>query len=68
MKKESLMHEEEKNIDIFPTATKEKRVNSRKIGKCTYIVSSSFKEGKEHDIISTFIRLIQNENTIKPSA
>jgi len=63
------MHEvTAKNIALLPSATKEKRVNSRKIGKCTYIVSSSFKEGKEHDIISTFVRLIQNENAIKPSA
>ena len=51
-----------------PIANKEKRETTRKIGKCTYIVSSSFKEGKQRDIVSTIARLIQNENPTKPGA
>lgn len=51
-----------------PVINKEKRTTTRKIGKCTYIVSSSFKEGKQRDIVSTIARLIQNENPIKPGA
>jgi hypothetical protein len=51
-----------------PVAVRKKRETTRKIGKCTYIVSSSFKEGKEKDIVSTIARLIQNDNTTKPGA
>ena len=47
--------------DNQPIIHKEKRVTTRKIGKCTYIVSSSFKEGKERDVVATIARLIQNE-------
>jgi len=50
-----------------PVINKAKRETTRKIGKCTYIVSSRFKEGKERDIVSTIARLIQNENP-KPGA
>jgi hypothetical protein len=35
------------------------RTTTRKIGNTTFLVSSSFKEGPEGDIISTFARLIQ---------
>ena len=51
-----------------PAINKEKRETTRKIWKCTYIVSSSFKEGKQRDIVSTIARLIQNENPTKPGA
>ena len=47
--------------------SKEKRVTTRKIGKCTFTVSSSFKDGRERDVAETIARLIQNENP-KPSA
>lgn len=47
---------------------KEKRETTRKIGKCTYIVYSSFKEGKQGDIISTILKMIQSENPSKPGA
>jgi len=53
--------------DNRPVFSKEKRVTTRKIGKCTFIVSSAFSDGKERDIVSTIARLIQNENP-KPSA
>jgi len=60
-----------KNLTVITgnqtVSSKEKRTTTRKIGKCTYIVSSSFSEGKERDIVSTIARLIQNENP-KPSA
>lgn len=52
------------NID----KTKKERTTTRKIGKCTFIVSSSFKEGKERDIVSAIARLIQNESPTKPGA
>jgi hypothetical protein len=54
--------------DSQQAVSKEKRVTTRKIGKCTYIVSSSFKEGKERDAAAAIARLIQNENPIKPGA
>jgi hypothetical protein len=50
-----------------PVINKTKRETTRKIGKCTYIVSSSFKDGKQRDIVSTIARLIQGE-TPKPGA
>jgi len=51
-----------------PVINREKRETTRKIGKCTYIVSSSFKEGKQRDIVSTIARLIHNESPTKPGA
>ena len=54
-----------------PVINREKRETTRKIGKCTYIVSSSFKDGKQRDIVSTIARLIQSDNTTnttKPGA
>ena len=45
-----------------------KRTTTRKIGNCTFIVSSSVKEGKQKDIVSTIARLIQSENITKPGA
>ena len=48
--------------------TQEKRTKTRKIGNCTFIVSSSVKEGKQKDIVSTIARLIQSENITKPGA
>jgi hypothetical protein len=53
---------------IIQKTPKEKRVTTRKIGNGTYIVSSSFKEGKERDIVSTISRLIQNEKPKKTGA
>jgi len=52
-----------------PVTNKSKRetITTRKIGKCTYIVSSSFKDGKQRDIVSTIARLIQSEPP-KPGA
>jgi len=44
------------------------RTKTRKIGNCTFIVSSSVKEGKQKDIVSTIARLIQSENITKPGA
>ena len=38
------------------------RVRERKIGKATFIVSSSFNTAKEKDIVSTMARLIQYNN------
>ena len=45
-----------------PIANKEKRVTTRKIGKCTYIVSSSFKEGKRIDELDTLIERLYEES------
>ena len=52
-----------------PVINKAKRetITTRKIGKCTYIVSSRFKDGKQRDIVSTIARLIQSEPP-KPGA
>ena len=47
---------------------KEKRVTMRKIGKCTFLVSSSFKDGKERDVVATIARLVQNDTAPKPGA
>jgi hypothetical protein len=51
-----------------PVINKTRRETTRKIGKCTFIVSSSFKEGKERDVVATIARLIQNDNPTKPGA
>ena len=51
-----------------PNPTDRKRTNTRKIGNCTFIVSSSFKDGKQKDIVSTIARLIQSDSAKKPSA
>ena len=47
---------------------KSMRETKRRIGKCTYIVSSSFKDGKQRDIVTTIARLIQGDSPIKPGA
>ncbi len=39
----------------------EKRTTEQKIGKATYIVSSSFSNGNKGDIVSKIARLIQQE-------
>jgi hypothetical protein len=56
------------NKKIINKKESDKRVTTRKIGNSTYIVSSSFKEGKERDIVSTVSRLIQHEKPAKPGA
>ena len=58
---------QDKTTAINIDKTKKERTTTRKIGKCTFIVSSSFSAGKERDIVSTIARLIQNENP-KPGA
>ena len=50
-----------------PASRPPNRVIERKIGRTTFIVSSSFNESKEKDIVSTVARLIQHE-TMRPSA
>ena len=46
-------------------AAKKQRTTTRKIGKCTFIVSSRFKDGKQRDIVATIARLIENDANIK---
>jgi mevalonate kinase len=50
------------------SVNKEKRTTTRKIGKCTFIVYSTFKEGRERDVVAVIARLIQNDNPTKPGA
>lgn len=47
---------------------KKNRTTTRKIGKCTFTVYSSFRGGRERDIVSTIARLIQNDAATKPGA
>jgi hypothetical protein len=54
--------------DLNITHIKKTRTTTRKIGKCTFTVYSSFKGGKERDIVSTIARLIQNDTVTKPGA
>jgi hypothetical protein len=46
-----------------PTQTR-----TRKIGNCTFVVSSSVKEGKQRDMASTLVRLIQSDLNKKQGA
>jgi hypothetical protein len=38
---------------------------TRKIGRCTYIISSNYAPCKQTEIISALARLIQSENHMK---
>ena len=40
----------------------------RKIGRTTYIVSSTYAENNQQDIISIVARLIQNESNLSADA
>lgn len=44
------------------TVTPQPRTTLRKIGRTTFIVSSSFNEKGKGDIISKLARLIENDN------
>ena len=38
---------------------------TRKIGRCTYIISSNYAPHKQTEIVSALARLIQSENNMK---
>ncbi|MDL2293466.1 transposon-encoded TnpW family protein [Ruminococcaceae bacterium OttesenSCG-928-D13] len=58
-----MQHHSDKQKDTMPVApaVPETRTTTRKIGKTTFIISSSFNQEGKGDVVSKLARLIRDE-------